>query len=78
MPLNIKILVLHSLVLMDKPKDRGVYRSVPVRIMGANHEPPQPYLVPIQMEQLLLNLAGVLFIELLFFQVVLNPHHNFR
>lgn len=43
---------IHSLVLMDKPKDRGVYRSVPVRIMGANHEPPQPYLVPIQMEQL--------------------------
>jgi Fic family protein len=30
---------------MDKPNDRGVYRSIPVRIMGASHQPPQPYLV---------------------------------
>ena len=36
---------IHSLVLMDKPNDRGVYRSIPVRIMGASHQPPQPYLV---------------------------------
>lgn len=42
----------HSLVLMDKPEDKGVYRRIPVRIMGASHEPPQPYLVPVQMEQL--------------------------
>lgn len=44
---------IHSLVLMDRPQDRGVYRSIPVCIMGAKHEPPQPYLVPVQMEQLI-------------------------
>ena len=44
---------IHSLVLMDRPEDKGVYRRMPVRIMGAYHEPPQPYLVPIQMEQLM-------------------------
>ena len=44
---------IHSLVLMDKPDDKGVYRRIPVTIMGAYHEPPQPYLVPAQMEQLL-------------------------
>ena len=44
---------LHTLILIDKPQDRGVYRNLPVRIMGAVHEPPQPYLVPVQMEQLL-------------------------
>jgi len=43
---------IHSLVLMDRPEDRGVYRRIPVRVMGAYHEPPQPYLVPVQMEQL--------------------------
>ncbi len=47
---------IHSLVLMDRPDDRGRYRQLPVRIMGASHEPPQPYLVPIQMEQLLQEL----------------------
>lgn len=44
---------IHSLVLNDRPEDRGVYRRIPVRIMGARHEPPQPYLVPVQMEQLM-------------------------
>jgi len=43
---------IHSLVLIDMPEDRGVYRRIPVKIMGAFHEPPQPYLVPIEMEQL--------------------------
>lgn len=43
---------IHSLVLIDMPQDRGVYRRIPVKIMGAFHEPPQPYLVPVQMEQL--------------------------
>ncbi len=47
---------IHTLVLMDRPDDRGRYRQIPVRIMGASHEPPQPYLVPIQMEQLLQEL----------------------
>lgn len=43
---------IHSLVLIDRPMDKGVYRRIPVRIMGAYHEPPQPYLVPVRMEQL--------------------------
>lgn len=44
---------IHSLVLMDRPEDKGVYRRIPVTIMGAYHKPPQPYLVPVQMEQLI-------------------------
>ena len=44
---------IHSLVLIDRPEDKGVYRRIPVRIMGAFHEPPQPYLVAPQMEQLI-------------------------
>lgn len=48
---------IHSLVLMNDPQNRGVYRGVPVRIMGAEHTPPQPYLVPVQMEQLILDYA---------------------
>jgi len=53
-PLSEKIIKdIHSIVLMDKPQDKGVYRRVPVRIMGAAHEPPQPWEVPIQMEQLI-------------------------
>ena len=48
---------IHSLVLMDSPEDRGVYRSILVRIVGAFPEPPQPYVVPVQMEQLILELA---------------------
>lgn len=41
---------LHSLVLADRPMDRGVYRRIPVVITGAVHTPPQPYLVEPQME----------------------------
>ena len=44
---------IHSLVLMDRPEDKGVYRRIPVTISGAAHEPPQPYLVPLQMERLM-------------------------
>lgn len=44
---------IHSLVLMNDVKNRGVYRSLPVTILGAEHTPPQPYLVPAQMEQLI-------------------------
>lgn len=43
----------HYLVLADKKDDRGVYRRVPVRIMGAQYEPVQPYLIAPKMEQLL-------------------------
>jgi len=44
---------IHSLVLMDRPNDKGVYRRIPVAIMGAIHDPPQPYLVPVHMEMLI-------------------------
>lgn len=43
---------IHSLVLMDRPDDKGIYRRIPVKIMGAFHEPPQPYLVSAQMGEL--------------------------
>lgn len=46
---------IHYLVLADKREDRGVYRRVPVRIIGAKHESIQPYLIQSQMEQLLNN-----------------------
>ena len=44
---------IHSLVLMNDAANRGVYRRVPVRILGAEHTPPQPYLVPVEMERLI-------------------------
>lgn len=48
---------IHFLVLADKKEDRGVYRRVPVHIMGAQHEPVQPYLIEPKMEQLLYQYA---------------------
>lgn len=44
---------IHYLVLADKREDRGVYRKVPVKIMGAHHDSVQPYLIQQKMEQLL-------------------------
>lgn len=44
---------IHYLVLADKKEDRGVYRRIPVRIIGAQHEPMQPYLIEPKMQQLL-------------------------
>lgn len=46
---------IHYLVLADKKDDRGVYRRVPVSIMGAAHETAQPYLIVTKMEELLRN-----------------------
>ena len=43
---------IHSLVLLDRPEERGVYRLLPVRIASAAHEPP-PHLVLVQVRQLL-------------------------
>ncbi len=40
-----EICSIHSLVLADRPEDRGRWRRVPVRMMGASVEPPQPYLI---------------------------------
>ena len=47
---------IHSLVLMDRQSDKGIYRSVPVRV-SAFH-PCQPYEVPIQMERLMIDYNG--------------------
>lgn len=44
---------IHYLVLADKKDDRGVYRKIPVRIMGAKHEPVEPYFIKPKMEELL-------------------------
>lgn len=49
---------IHYLVLADKKDDRGVYRRVPIRIMGAQNEPVQPYLIESKMDQLLLDYAA--------------------
>lgn len=49
---------IHCLVIADKREDRGVYRRVPVRIMGAQHEPVQPYLIEPKMGQLLYDFAA--------------------
>ena len=46
---------IHSLVLMNKPEDKGVYRRIPVRIMGAYTEPLQPYMVQPAMEGLIIE-----------------------
>lgn len=44
---------IHSLVLMNRPQDKGVYRSIPVRIIGAYAEPVQPYLIQPKITELL-------------------------
>ena len=44
---------IHSLVLMNQPEDKGVYRRIPVRIMGAYTEPVQPYLIEPKITELL-------------------------
>ena len=44
---------IHSLVLMDQPEDKGVFRRIPVRIMGAYTEPVQPYLIEPKITELL-------------------------
>ena len=44
---------IHSLVLMNDADNRGIYRRIPVSILGAAHTPPEPYLVPERMERLI-------------------------
>ena len=45
-------------MLADKKQDRGIYRRIPVRIIGAHNEPVQPYLIGPKMEKLLLDYAA--------------------
>lgn len=44
---------IHALVLMNRPEDKGVYRRIPVRIMGAYTEPVQPYMIEPKMADLI-------------------------
>ena len=44
---------IHSLVLISRPEDKGVYRRIPVRIMGAYTEPVQPYMIEPKMLELI-------------------------
>ena len=54
MPLSESVIKnIHSLVLLNRPEDKGVYRRIPVRIMGAFTEPVQPYLIEPKMTELL-------------------------
>ena len=39
---------------MNRPEDKGQYRRIPVRIMGAYTEPVQPYLIEPKMNELLI------------------------
>jgi Fic family protein/DNA-binding XRE family transcriptional regulator len=46
-----ELLTIHNLILRGIiPEDAGRYRKVQVMIKGSNHMPPQPYLVPKEME----------------------------
>ncbi len=44
---------IHSLILVDRPEDKGVYRRIPVTIAGAYTEPVQPYLIEPKLIKLL-------------------------
>lgn len=44
---------IHALVLADRPEDRGRFRRVPVRIMGAYAVPTQPHLIEEALAKLL-------------------------
>lgn len=50
---------IHTLVLMNDRENKGKYRNVPVKISGAVHNPPPPYLVPEQMEKLVSDYANI-------------------
>lgn len=52
------VLQLHAFVLMYDRNNAGVYRKNPVSIAGSEHNPPQPYLLPRLMEELVLNYAN--------------------
>ena len=48
-----EIKAIHSLVLMNRPEDKGVYRRIPVTIAGAYTEPVQPFLIGTKLTELL-------------------------
>ena len=48
-----EIKAIHSLVLMNRPEDKGVYRRIPVMIAGAYTKPVQPFLIEPKIKKLL-------------------------
>lgn len=48
-----EIKAIHSLVLMNRPEDKGVYRRIPATIAGAYTEPVQPFLIELKLVELL-------------------------
>ena len=44
---------IHSLVLMNRPDDKGVFRKIPVTIIGAYAEPVQPYMIEPKLTELI-------------------------
>lgn len=46
---------IHALVLMNRPDDKGVFRKIPVTIMGAYTEPVQPYLIEPKLNELIIK-----------------------
>lgn len=44
---------IHSLVLMSNAEHRGVYRKIPVQILGAENQPTPPYLIAEEMAELI-------------------------
>lgn len=53
-PLNERTIKnIHSLVLMSNAENRGVYRKIPVRILGADNEPTPPYSIAEEMAGLI-------------------------
>ncbi|MDR2861830.1 MAG: Fic family protein, partial [Syntrophobacterales bacterium] len=50
---------LHSLVLMNDSMHKGKYRDVPVVIAGAARTPPNPVIVPEQMERLMAEYPSI-------------------
>ena len=48
-----EIKTIHSLVLINRPEDKGVYRRIPVTIAGAYTQPVQPILIAPKITELL-------------------------
>ncbi|WP_301098169.1 Fic family protein [Otariodibacter sp.] len=44
---------IHSLVLMNSAENRGIYRKIPVKILGAENETTAPYLIAEKMAELI-------------------------
>ena len=54
-----EICSIHSLVLADRPEDRGRFRRVPMRIAGAMTTPVQPYQIEPMMNALLADMDSL-------------------